>query len=107
MRERAVKLDKNGYAPSILMTFPGEECFSCFCGGDLARHEVFGAALRSRSKEWGLWVTVCPYCHERYHTDAQAANALKAFAQKEAMHRFGWDMNEWRRRFYKNYMTED
>lgn len=55
--EYGTKLDKNGYAPSL---FVHESfcCFRCHRFGDTARHEIYGGALRSKSKQYGLWINV-------------------------------------------------
>lgn len=60
-----MKLDRNGYSPSI---FPTEYCYNCDRGGDLNRHEVyFGVGNRTISKREGLWVNLCPECHRIVH----------------------------------------
>ena len=68
--EYGVKLDKNGYAPSL---FPHESfrCFSCGRFGETARHEIFGGSRRSASKALGLWVNVCPACHNAIHASGE------------------------------------
>lgn len=60
------KLDKNGYAESII---GAESHFCYYCGryGDTARHEIFGSSNRQQSKADGLWVSLCPYCHKWEH----------------------------------------
>lgn len=100
------ELDRNGYAKSILNDTESR-CFVCERGGDLVRHEVFyGTAYRSRSKELGLWVNVCPECHRKIHdhdsedTDRQ----LKEIAQMKAMDYYGWNIQEFRQRFGKNWL---
>jgi hypothetical protein len=59
-------LGKNGYAPSILTTESGR-CYICKKYGDTARHEIYGAANRQISKRAGLWIYVCPRCHDVIH----------------------------------------
>lgn len=51
--EYGTKLDKNGYAPTL---FPCEDgtCYRCHNTVQTARHEIFGGALRSKSKQFGL-----------------------------------------------------
>ena len=62
LNEYGEKLDSNGYAPSILHDKP--VCLICGRYGT-ARHEVyFGSAYRAKSKRLGLWVTLCPWCHQ-------------------------------------------
>jgi hypothetical protein len=65
--EYDIHTDRNGYAASIV---GGEDhCF--LCGNtdleSLVRHELFRGINRQKSKLFGLWVTVCPKCHETMH----------------------------------------
>lgn len=61
LNEYGVKLDSNGYAPSILNQQP-----TCLiCGRyHTARHEVFYGPYRDKSKRLGLWANLCPWCHQ-------------------------------------------
>lgn len=98
-----MKTDKNGYAPSILGAF--DYCYVCYKRGDLVRHEVIHGAYRDRSKKYGLWINVCPACHDKIHfTDGKLDRLLKENAQRQAMLVNGWDTDEWRRHFGKNYL---
>lgn len=102
------KLDKNGYAASIL-TDDLEHCFLCGrCDRKLDRHEAIGGPYRSKSKADGLWVPLCHEdCHEGrngVHGDAQKARELRQYAQKEAMYHYGWSLDEWRQRYGKSYL---
>lgn len=93
----------HGYDPSILGAY--DFCYVCYRGGDLARHEVFHGYFRKRSKELGLWINVCPECHDKIHfTDGKLDRLLKENAQRQAMLVYGWDTDEFRRRFGKNYV---
>ena len=95
--------DSNGYSPSILGAF--DFCYVCYRHGDLARHEVFHGANRQKSKRFGLWINVCPSCHDKIHfTDGKLDRLLKENAQRQAMLVYGWDTDEFRRRFGKNYV---
>ena len=94
---------KEKYAPSILGAF--DFCYICYKGGDLARHEVFHGANKQKAKRYGLWINVCPECHNKIHvTDGTLDKLLKENAQRQAMLVYGWDTDEWRRRFGKNYL---
>ena len=98
-----MKTDKNGYAPSILGAF--DFCYVCYKGGGLVRHEVFHGANRDKSKKLGLWINVCPDCHNKIHfTDGKLDRLLKESSQRAAMQVYGWDEAEFRRRFGKNYV---
>jgi hypothetical protein len=113
VNEFGAKLDRNGYAKSILQR-DTDAC--CRCGRNgaadhLDRHEVFGGAMRQKSKELGLWVTLCHVrCHEGdtgVHRDREFDLALKRAAQRYAMERYGWSVLEFRSRFRNNYLDEE
>jgi len=58
---------RNGYLVSpILNTEPGK-CYVCKRYGDTAVHEIFFGANRKVSKENGLYIYVCPRCHDVIH----------------------------------------
>ena len=90
--EYGVRLDRNGYAPSII---PGHGEYCCLlCGKNryIERHEVFGGAYRAKSKAYGLWVHLCESCH-RTGSDAVHSTggaAVKERAQRAAMAAYGW-----------------
>lgn len=97
-------LDRNGYAPSIAPPVTG--CRIC-CRTDrpLQRHEVFHGANRQKSKAYGCWIEVCPQCHEAIHRKSGALDrGLKAWMQGLCRKRYGWDVEEFRARFGKNYL---
>ena len=54
----------------------------------------FGSAYRAKSKRLGLWVTLCPWCHQNgqtaIHNNRDADLRLKRWAQKKAMEHYGW-----------------
>lgn len=105
--EMGERLDCNGYGESIMQD--GErECWLCGDDRQLERHEIFGGALRERSKGLGLWVSLCPACHrtgkDAAHGSAATAQNLKRTAQGLAMELFDWTPEDWMKRFYKNYL---
>ena len=61
-------MDRNGYSESLFMTNE-DECYTCKCGGPLARHEVIHGPNRRLAKYFGLWIYVCPYCHSEIHKE--------------------------------------
>ena len=110
--EKGIGLDRAGYAPSILE--PARPvCALCgrSFGVKLDRHEPWGAANRQKSKELGLWVSLCHWgCHEgpgSVHADAEKNRELRRRAQAQAMAVYGWDLAEWRRRFGKSELAEN
>lgn len=103
INEYSVKLDKNGYAPSLFALEPCA-CFRCHKVGDVARHEIFFGPLRSKSKQYGLWITVCPACHELIHDSGELQDYYHKLGQALAMLYYNWNAAEFRQRFYKNYL---
>lgn len=101
--EYGVKLDSNGYAPSIVMAYKDDACFLCDSMGDLLRHEIFNGALREKSKALGCWVVVCPACHDRLHREADQRLQLKQIGQRYAMAWYDWDEQKFIEEFGKNY----
>lgn len=103
INEYGVRLDKNGYAPSI---FPTGFCYECLrTDAGLIRHEVFHGPFRNKSKKYGLWVNLCPYCHNRVHnSDGQLDLKLKRHGEYQAIKYYGWEKEEFIWRFGKNYL---
>lgn len=111
LNEYGMKLDRNGYARSVLQD---DTCRCCRCGRTdrkLDRHEVFGGANRQKSKALGLWVTLChEECHlgaGGVHQDAALRKALRAQSQQIAMGVYGWTEEAFVRRFGRSYTADD
>ena len=114
VNEYGVKLDSNGYAPSVLQPYIlnpdavhpyGDYCFLCCKTGDLARHEVFHGSNRQKSKALGCWVLLCPECHAKLHAkDSTIDWSLKQVAQQIAMDNYGWTVDDFRIRFGRSYL---
>lgn len=99
-------LDRNGYAPSIIEG-DGTRCFSCASRSEkLDRHEVFGGAYRTKSKNLGLWVSLCHIkCHlDGIHRFQNQSLTLKKYAQQIAMMRYEWTEDDFRREFGRSYL---
>lgn len=100
------KLDRNGYAPSIMQ----QDLTRCYlCGRScekLDRHEIFHGAYRSKSKELGLWVMLCHWnCHlNGVHAHGTISQLLKAQAQQRAMDYYGLTTDEFISEFGRNYL---
>ena len=106
VNEYGVRLDSNGYAPSILQTDAGV-CYACTRYTDTARHEVFGGnGRRPKSKRLGLWVNLCPNCHNLAHNNQEVISALKKDAQESAMYVYMWDIPKCIKELGKNYLEE-
>lgn len=104
-----MKLDRNGYAPSIIppKIVRGEEvCYGCELGGTLVRHEVyFGNPGRQISKRHGFWVCLCPKCHGKAHSERKFDLELKETCQST------YEQNHTRAEFMaligRNYLEEE
>lgn len=91
-----------------------ERCY--LCGGYpapplnfLAKHHVFGAASKTKSEKYGLTVYLHnEKCHiygeKAVHRNAETRRALQAEAQKIAMKKYGWSVEDFREIFHKNYL---
>ena len=96
--------DSNGYSPSIVHKRQ-ERCYLCGVGGDLARHEPLdGIGRRSLSKKYGLWVCLCPQCHEMSHKDRHIQDMLRAECEEAALCEYGWTITDFIEIFGKNYL---
>lgn len=97
-------MDRNGYNASLFVTEFGK-CYICGNECYTERHEVFGAANRSKSKYYGLWVDLCPDCH-RYsplavHRNKSMRLKLQQEAQRLYQEEFGDDFMQ---KFGRNYL---
>ena len=101
---------RSEYAPSILQSDEDQAfCYRCGrCNEKLDRHEVFGGPFRQKSKELGLWVTLChSTCHEGrcgVHGDPEESRRIKRKAERVAMRVYGWTEEDFIREFGKNYL---
>lgn len=106
--EYGERLDRNGYAPSIVQS-DTHRCYLCGkTTGKLDRHEIFGASNRRKSKAYGLWVMLCHYsCHEGawgVHQNADVALKMRRIGQTAAMEAYGWTREDFIQHFGKNYL---
>lgn len=96
------RLDSNGYSKSLFNTEQGE-CYLCGRKCESARHEVFfGSANRVQSKRYGMWVNLCPHCHEEVHRRNDVALRLKEEGQSIFESKFGHE--KYMKLFGKNYL---
>ena len=113
--EFGIKLDRNGYAPSIIPYHGETRCFICGrngLGDKLDRHEIFGGSNRTLSKNLGLWVYLCHrQCHQfgpdSVHQSAYTMRQLHIYGQMIAEIAYGWTHEDFIRRFGKNYIAEE
>ena len=88
------------------------KCFICkqhACGDPLDKHHIFFGALRSKSEKYGLTVYIHhSKCHifgeSAIHRNAAVCRKVQAYAQKKAMERYGWSVEEFIEKFRKNYL---
>lgn len=102
--EYGINLDSNGYAPSILSK--KKECRICGTTREpLQRHEIYNGPNRQKSKAYGLWAWICPKCHTRISQEnGHERMLLKEVSQNKAMQYYGWNTDDFRKRFGKNYL---
>lgn len=105
--EYGVKLDRNGYAPSIAY-----QTGCCpLCGRrdrPLQRHEAFHGAYREKSKRLGCWLYICDICHDRvHHKDAALDLYVKRLMQTLATEHYGWNAEQFRKEYGKNYLDAE
>ena len=101
--EYGTTLDRNGYAPTIMQR--AERCYMCGRSGILQRHEIYGNAFRDKSKALGLWIWLCPDCHNEVHfVHADRKLELREHGQKQAQKYYGWNDNEFREKFGRCYL---
>lgn len=99
-------MDRNGYNESIVQR--GSRC--CYlCGnthGKLDRHEIWGGALRAKSKEYGLWVLLCHIpCHLGLaHGDRETQLYLRRMGQAAAMREYNMTTDDFISFMGRNYL---
>ena len=90
-------------------------CFLCGrngVGDPLDAHHIFGGANRKLSERYALVIPLChDRCHENgrnaVHRNAAVAQAVHEFGQRLCMDRMGWNIEEFRAVFGRNYLEED
>lgn len=91
-----------------------ERCFLCgrYGGYDpLDEHHVLYGPYRKASEKYGLKVYLHhDSCHifgkNAVHKNAEIDRKLKAYAQKKAMEKHGWTVDDFRAIFGKNYISD-
>ena len=96
---------------SIFITNQKGRCFICGKVGATEKHHIFGGGMRDLSEKYGLTMHLCHDCHNEppdgLHHNAERANKAKAFAQKAAMRRYKWSVEDFRKLFRKNYLSDN
>lgn len=99
-----MKLDRNGYSPSLLNK-DNNECYLCHKQGSLQRHEIYGASNRTFSKALGMWINVCPCCHSKIHNNPLDFIPLKEEGQRIFEREYGHE--RFMAVFSRNYLDEE
>jgi len=86
------------------------ECFLCGRWARLEEHHIFGAALRNKSKKYGLTVYLCHRCHNEppfgAHHNAKTMQALHEYGERKWLQEHNATIEDFRREFYKNYLED-
>lgn len=86
--------------------------YSYFCMRNnwIERHHIFGGAYRKKSEKYGLVIDLCHYCHNEppngVHFNKQRMLELKRYGQRKAMSEQGWNIEQFRKEFGKNYLED-
>lgn len=94
-------------AKSIMPFNGANRCYTCQAICKTDEHHIFQGANRQASDKYGLTVELCRICHSRAHEYPEAFEDwkhLKQRAQQVAMSHYGWDIDEWRLHFRKDYL---
>ena len=107
--EWGAEIDRNGYAPSIVQANTSK-CFLCHRSCvKLDRHEIFGNAMRNKSKRMGLWVSLCHEpCHLVHaHGNAEVMDWLHRMGEQACIDNYDFTIPMFREEFYTNYLEEE
>ena len=95
---------RNGYGSSLFPTEDGT-CYVCGYVGDTARHEIIHGANRSLSKKLGLWIAVCPRCHDAIHREDNGRfRYLKESAEERFLREYNKTIEDFIALFGRNYL---
>ena len=88
--------------------YQGDKCALCGRIATDTHHIFYGAGLRTVSEQYGLTIRLCRACHtdagDSVHKNRITDLALKRYAQRKAMELYGWNTDEFRSKFRKNYL---
>lgn len=82
-------------------------CFLTGRSDNLEEHHVFGGMNRKISEKYGLKVYLTREEHtgrNGVHQNREKSDSLKAYAQRAAMEHYGWNIDQFRIIFGKNYI---
>ena len=88
---------------SIIKTVPGV-CLLCGKTGPTEKHHLMsGTANRRLAEEAGLFIYLCPMCHQIVHMDPKVNRTTKAFAEKVWRDYYGKSKEEFIKRYGKSF----
>ena len=88
---------------SIIKTVPGV-CLLCGKTGPTEKHHLMsGTANRRLAEEDGLFIYLCPMCHQIVHMDRKVNWTTKAFAEKVWRDYYGKSKEEFIKRYGKSF----
>ncbi|MBR3008361.1 MAG: hypothetical protein IKI35_05630 [Stomatobaculum sp.] len=100
--------------PKYLAGYTGDCCVLCGrngCEDPLDTHHIFNGGARRTSEIFGATVRLCHgRCHQmgKYsvHRNQDVDLRLKQYGQRRVMEEQGWDLEDFRAIFGKNYLDE-
>lgn len=89
-----------------------KKCWLCGRNGSvdpLDKHHIFCGANRKKSEKYGLWVYLChDRCHifgpDSVHQNKETMDRLHKYGQRRAMQENGWTIDDFIKKFGKNYI---
>lgn len=96
--------------PKSIITKEHTRCYICGSYRWLEWHHVYGASNRKNSTKYGLVVPLCRWCHNEpptgVHYNTEIRQMLQAKAQKIAMRRYKWTIEDFIKIFGKNFILD-
>lgn len=82
-------------------------CYLTGRGDSLEEHHVFEGPNRKLSEKYGLKIYLVRELHtgvNGIHANRELSDRVKAEVQEKAMEHYGWDIDDFRQIFGKNYV---
>lgn len=83
------------------------ECCHCYVPTTERHHIMNGNPNRKYSEQDGLWIYVCSEYHAYIHKNQDVDNRLKAKAEWIWLQHNNATLDDWMRRYHKNYLELD
>ena len=101
---KETKRNRNRMKTEPLLITEKGQCFSCGKQGYTHKHHIFGAANRDRSEAAGLYIYLCPACHQASHTNRKIDLKYKRAGQMAWMVRNEKKTDDFIQEFGKSYL---